>query len=220
MVPFREHFGLIFLDLRLYLRAMRMFLIRHGAVNPARHGSFYGGTEVDLSPQGRIEAKNAALQLLGIPLGAIYASPLSRAQFGANQVLQGRSGMKIRTLEGLREIARGRWVGRTPEEVDSQFPEDRKFHRLDPWNWRAHEGESLGDLRVRVLQCQKDMIQAHPGDGAIAVVSHMFPTRAIVADALGLDLPAWDELEIPTGSVSCVDYDSVGKAKVVFMGRA
>ncbi|MDA0667520.1 MAG: histidine phosphatase family protein [Planctomycetota bacterium] len=198
---------------------MRLFLIRHGAVSPARHGSFYGGTEVDLSPQGRIEAKNAAVQLQAIPLQALYASPLSRAQFGAEQVRAGRMDMEIRSLEGLKEIARGRWIGKTPNEVDAQYPADRESHRLDPWNWRAHEGESLGDLRTRVLACLTDIVQEHSGDGAVALVSHMFPIRAVLADAMHLDLPAWDDLVIPTGSVSCVEYNAMGEAKVLFLGR-
>lgn len=198
---------------------MRLFLIRHGAVSPVRLGSFYGGTEVDLSPQGRIEAENAALQLQSLPLQAIYASPLSRAQFGAEQIRAGRADLAIRTLEGLKEIARGRWIGLTPNEVDSQYPGDRESHRLDPWNWRAHEGESLGDLRARVLECRNDIVEKHPGDGAVALVSHMFPTRAVLADALHVELPAWDDLVIPTGSVSCVEYDALGGAKVLFLGR-
>ena len=198
---------------------MRLFLVRHGAVQPARHGSFYGGTEVDLSPEGRIEAEKAALQLQPTPLAAIYASPLSRAQYGANQVLSGRPNLAMTTLEGVREIARGRWVGKTPAEVDAQYPADRESHRLDPWNWRAHEGESLGDLRDRVLECRDRIRKQHQDDAAVALVSHMFPTRAILADAMHLDLTAWDEIEIPTGSVSLVEYRPTGEATVVFVGR-
>jgi len=198
---------------------MRLFLVRHGAVQPARHGSFYGGTEVDLSPEGRIEAEKAALQLRLTHLDAIYASPLSRAQYGANQVLSGRPNLKVTTLVGVREIARGRWVGKTPAEVDAQYPADRESHRLDPWNWRAHEGESLGDLRNRVLESRDWIRKQHLDDASIALVSHMFPTRAILADAMHLDLTAWDEIEIPTGSVSLVEYRPTGEATVVFVGR-
>lgn len=198
---------------------MRLFLIRHGAVNPVRHGSFYGGTEVELSSAGRIEARNAALQLKEVTLQAIYASPLSRAQYGAEQVMSGRSGLQIQTMPGLKEIARGRWIGLTPAELDAEFPDDREAHRLDPWNWRAHGGESLGDLRTRVLQCRDDLVAGHRGDGSVALVSHMFPTRAILADAMNLDLPLWDEIVVPTGSVSCVEYGAEGEAKVLFLGR-
>ncbi|PCJ54001.1 MAG: hypothetical protein COA70_07640 [Planctomycetota bacterium] len=198
---------------------MRLFLVRHGAVQPARHGSFYGGTEVDLSPEGRIEAEKAAFQLQTIPLEAVYASPLSRAQYGAFQVLKGRKKLEMTTLDGFREIARGRWVGKTPAEVDAAYPKDRESHRLDPWNWRAHEGESLGDLRDRVLACRNQILEQHKDDATVALVSHMFPTRAILADAMQLDLPAWDEIEIPTGSVSLVEYTLSGAAKVIFVGR-
>jgi len=198
---------------------MRLFLIRHGAVSVAKPGSFYGGTEVALSAQGRLEAQKAAFQVEPNTLAAVYASPLGRAQYGAQCVVASRPGMQVRTLDGLNEISRGRWIGLTANEVDVQFPGDLQFHRQDPWDWRAHGGESLGDLRDRVLMARDTILREQDSDAEVALISHMFPTRAILADAMGLDLPAWNELRIDTGSVSLVEYGRNGDAKVIFAGR-
>lgn len=196
---------------------MRLFLIRHGAVAPERHGSFYGGTEVRLSPEGEKEAIEAGLQMRPEELQGVYASPLSRAQFGAKQVLGGRK-MEIQTEPGLAEIDRGRWFGHTPDEIHEKYPGDLQAHAEDPWEWREHGGESLGDLRTRVLEALQRIRAAHLDSDAVAIVSHMFPTRAIVADALGMDLPAWTQLEIPTASISLIE-DVAGAPEVRFVGQ-
>ena len=116
------------------------------------------------------------------------------------------------------EIDRGRWVGFTKVELENLHPGDLEAHAQDPWEWRDHGGESLGDLRRRVIGARDRICAAQkPGD-SVVLVSHMFPTRAILADALDLDLTDWDKIEIPTGSISLVEY--AGKqATVQFMGK-
>ena len=196
---------------------MRLFLVRHGAVIPPAPGAFYGGTDVALSEVGKREARRAAELLEEEPLQAIYSSPLSRARYGAERVADRRAGVGIRVVEGLREIDRGRWLGLTAAEVEERYPGDLGHHAADPEKWREHGGESMGDLRDRVLRVRDALVAQHDG-AAVAVVSHLFPTRAILADALGLDLPRWSELELPTGSVSLVEYAGT-RAEVRWVGR-
>ncbi|MBC8328037.1 MAG: histidine phosphatase family protein [Planctomycetes bacterium] len=194
-----------------------MFLIRHGEVVPPAPGAFYGGTEVELSPRGRQEAASAARDLAHEDLDAVYSSPLSRARFGAEQILLGRLGLDLQVADGVREIDRGRWVGLTPEEVERRWPGDLEAHRRDPEAWRAHGGESLGGLRDRCLRVRDWLLEQYP-EGSIALVSHLFPTRAILAASLGLPLDQWGTLRLPTGSISLVDYRQAG-SEVRWTGR-
>ena len=95
-----------------YFRVMHLVLVRHGEVDSAFSGVFYGGTEVPLSAHGRQEAETAAHFLAGQEPIAIYSSPLTRAQYGAACVLGScNSGGPLRIEAGLKEIDRGRWVG-------------------------------------------------------------------------------------------------------------
>jgi len=204
---------------------MRLFLLRHGAVQPPRPDTFYGGTEVPLSDLGQEEARRAAQALTAEALDMVLSSPLSRARFGAQCLLQGRSGVSFRELDGMREIARGRWVGLTKEEIELQFPGDRECHRQDPEHWRAHGGESLGDFRDRVMACwkglERDLLRQERESGQslqVALVSHLFPTRAILAAYLGLELQEWDSLPIPTASISELTVSAPGKAEVIRIG--
>jgi broad specificity phosphatase PhoE len=181
---------------------MEVFLVRHGQVSADFDGQYYGGTEVPLSAHGRVQAGLAGDFLAQVPLEQIYCSPLGRARYGADQVATRQKGCSIRSLDGFREIDRGRWLGSTKSEVLGAWPDDMRAHQNDLENWRGHGGESLGDLRDRVLAQWTAMLADRPMPSVLAVVSHLFPTRAILAQALGMPLDAWSDLEIGTGSVS------------------
>ena len=182
---------------------LRLYLVRHGAVTPPRPGMYYGGCEVSLSAAGEAEARRAGEALRAAALEQVCASPLARARYGAECVAAPHR-LPVRIEPDLREIARGRWVGLTPEEVRARFPGDLGAHAADPEHWRGHGGESLGDLRRRVLGVRDRLLRA--GAGAAALVSHLHPTRILLADALGWPLTRLEELEVPTGSIAEIEY--------------
>ena len=182
---------------------MQLFLVRHGAVAPSRPGMFYGGTEVRLSAAGEAQARRAAAWLATRKIDQVVCSPLGRARWGAQQVAEACGLVAPEAFEGLREIDRGRWLGLLPEEIRVRHPGDLEAHEADPETWTGHGGESLGQLRDRVLAVRA-VLESRWGGATVALVSHLWPTRALLADALGWDLRRWSELGVPTGSVSAV----------------
>jgi broad specificity phosphatase PhoE len=184
---------------------MDLILIRHGQVEAAQRGLFYGGAEVELSELGRQQARVAAEFVSEQKVDAIWASPLSRAQFGADCVLKQLQKRAQAPRDGvvcvpeLREIDRGRWFGRSKSEVLGEFPGDWEAHQADPIGWRGHQGESLGDLQARIAAFWE---RVRGESGRHVVVSHLFVTRCLLGLALGLPVEEWRELSIPTGSVS------------------
>lgn len=186
---------------------MRVYLIRHGEVAPPRPGQFYGGSEVPLTSRGEHQAHAAAALVRANwegPLDLLWSSPLSRARYGAEQVHLYFPEAEIQIQEKLREIDRGRWLGWTPEEVERKFPGDLKAHTADPENWREHGGESLGDIRKRVLEAFRNLLTQSQVQTAV-IVSHMWPTTCILAEAFGYGYDRWEELCVPTGSVSLLE---------------
>ena len=200
---------------------MDLILIRHGQVEASQRGLFYGGAEVELSELGKQQAHAAAAFVSEQPSKAIWASPLRRAQFGAFCVLEalGMQGWApkhgIVSVPELREIDRGRWLGRSKSEVLGEFPGDWEAHQADLRGWRGHQGESLGDLETRVAAFWE---RIRSESGRHVVVSHLFVTRCLLGLAQGSQPEEWSEWEIPTGSVSCLRR-SDGRWERLFVGH-
>lgn len=192
--------------------------MRHGAVSQTRHGSYYGGMEVPLSDEGRLEALRAAERLRAEKIDHLVCSPLERARYGAERVAEACGLGPPRVIEGFREIDRGRWVGLLPDEIRERWPGDLEAHEADPEAWTGHGGESLGQLRDRVLAARDALLGDLAGAGVV-VVSHLFPTRAMLADVLGLGPERWAELKVPTGSVSVLERRGDGRWDVLVVGE-
>ncbi len=201
---------------------MRCHLLRHGAVVPPRPGAFYGARDVPLSPAGLAEARRAAAALADAPLRRVWASPLGRARRGA-QLVAARHGLPVLVLPGLVEVDRGAWTGCTPEEIRRQRPGELEAASADPAGFRPPGGESLGDLRERVLETwaelRREALAQAPGE--VAVVAHLWSIRAVVAAVLGLEIRDWPALRVPTGSITALELaaDGAGRDRLEALGR-
>lgn len=206
------------------MNARRLILVRHGAVDRAAHdppikpGSLYGGNlEVPLSDRGQAEAVAAAKVIAEYAeseqpnaIQFVASSPMRRAYFGADQIASaiqpfsvGR--VSIAKYEALREIDRGDWVGLTRDEISAKYGEDafERSAREDDFG-RTFNGEGMGDLRTRVLDAREFILGKVREGSAAVVVSHMWVTRVMVADAIGE--PDVLSVDIPTASISVIDY--------------
>lgn len=173
--------------------------------------------DVSLSALGKQEAHAAAAQLVGEGVDHVFASPLRRALFGAECVAS-THGLEVEVCPEFREIDRGRWSGKTKEEIQETWPRDLVAHEEDLEQWREHGGESLGDLRTRVLKRVLSWPEPFAGKHVV-MVSHLFPTRAVLAAVLDLPLNGWGALRLPTGSVSRVDWSRPDMPELVWAGR-
>ena len=72
---------------------------------------------VDLSDEGRRQARRLGERLADDPIAAVYCSPLSRTVETAEIVARPHGHTLIRR-DGLREISHGRWEGLTRDEVE------------------------------------------------------------------------------------------------------
>ncbi len=200
----------------------RLFLVRHGEVIPPGgvHGVHYGNMDVPLSPLGEAEARAAAEALKTFELDGVYSSPLKRAVYGADRIRDGRSGMRCcstmpKTLNGFSELDRGDWRGKSKEDIGIDLYE--AFNRCKPGSTPAN-GESLAEIKQRVLEARDSVLESVPEGCSAAVVSHLWVTRSMVSDAMGIDTSEMVDIGIPTASISCIDYSEDGSQSVVFTG--
>jgi len=189
----------------------RLFLVRHGEViNPGGDKAvYYGAMDVPLSTLGKMEAKAAGMFLSHFTLQHIASSPLSRAVYGAQQVMDQQqlqqTGADILILEGFRELDRGAWCGLTKEEITPELLD--RFDACDESVTPAG-GESYNFLKDRVLDARDKILEQTDLGQASAIVSHLQVTRSILSDALMIPTSRMAAIKVATASITCIDYDA------------
>jgi len=163
-----------------------VYLVRHGEVEHAAEGRFFGHTDVPLSATGRRQVERLARELAEEPVEAVYASDLLRARHSAGPLAAAR-GLAPVLVPGLREVAMGRWEGLTFREIRTREPESAARWLADPVGFPFPDGESLADLRARIVPALTAILARHPGR-RIAVVAHGGVNRVLLGEALGLPL--------------------------------
>ncbi|MEX0286509.1 MAG: histidine phosphatase family protein [Paracoccaceae bacterium] len=125
---------------------IRLGLIRHGPTAWNRAGQIQGRSDIPLDDEARAE-------LDGLTLPApwdqadLVSSPLARAVETAELV----TGRAPRTVRALTEMDWGDWEGK--RGVDMLADPATDYRHIEDWGWdyRPPNGESVGDLRDRLL---------------------------------------------------------------------
>lgn len=177
-----------------------LLLIRHGHTPTA--GKVLTGWErgVHLSPHGREQAEALPGRLDGIPIAAVYSSPLERCRETAAPLARAR-GLAIHTRRELIEVGYGEWTGRSI----------RQLARTNLWRSVQHTpsavrfpgGESLEEVQTRATDEIRKIAAAHQ-DAAVAVVTHADVVRLALAQFAGVHLDLYQRLSVEPASVSAV----------------
>lgn len=138
-----------------------------------------------MNETGLRQAEAAARKLIGWDVTAVFSSPLKRALETAN-VLSKHLDLSVVPLEGLIDIDFGRWQGLSIEEAAQQDSE--LYYR---WLDSPHQvcfpgGESLDDVRHRVVAAVEQLALQH-SDQTVILVSHKVVCQVLICAMLGLD---------------------------------
>ncbi len=128
----------------------RVILVRHGATEWNEFGRLQGHGDAPLSVLGQQQAQRLAERLRHEPITAAFASDLIRARQTAETILAGRH-LPLRISRRLREMAFGAWEGLTAQEIEKGFATEWEHWVGDPLRIAPPGGESLAQLRRRVL---------------------------------------------------------------------
>jgi len=182
----------------------RIVLVRHGQTGwnaGAGCERFRGRTDLPLDEAGLAQARALAGRLAdrqGLPIAALYASPLLRAQ-QTLAPLAAELGLPIQTHPGLLDIDYGLFQGLTHAEAADRYPDLYRLWRAAPGRVRFPEGEGLADVQGRVWALVGEVAARHPGQG-IVLVGHEMVNKVLVCTLLGLDLDQiWRIRQDPAG---------------------
>ncbi|UUL75365.1 MSMEG_4193 family putative phosphomutase [Pseudarthrobacter sp. Fe7] len=187
-----------------------ILLVRHGQT--ATTGTVLPGRApgLHLSERGRAQADAVAERLGGLPVDAIYSSPLERARETAEPTAT-RTGRAVKEEAGLLECDFGDWTGAALAGLTG-LPEWQTVQH-NPSAFRFPNGEGFSGMQARMVGTLDDLRAAHPG-GVVICFSHADPIKAAVAHALGTHLDLFQRIMISPASVSAISYTD-GQAPAV-----
>ncbi len=186
-----------------------VILLRHGRSTANTAHVLAGRSRgVHLDETGRGQADRAAERLAGTRLARIVTSPLERCRETAKPLAKRHPDVPLSSDRALVEVDYGQWTGRALKDLAKE-----KLWRVvqaQPSAATFPEGEGLAAMSARVVSAVRRLdaaVEAEHGAGAVWVaVSHGDPIKAVLADALGMHLDAFQRLHVEPASISVVRY--------------
>ena len=187
-------------------RVTTILLVRHGETDFVGRRLAGWTRGVHLNGRGREQAVEVANALGGLPLRAIYSSPLERAletakplaQHLERPILLRRRFIEVnygdytgRTFASLRRLALWKEVQRHPARV--RFP----------------GGETFNEVQERVTRALEGLCDDHPRQ-MVAVFAHGDVIRLGLAHSLGIPLDLFQRLTVSPASISALEFGSRG----------
>jgi broad specificity phosphatase PhoE len=161
----------------------QLFLIRHGETLHNVAGIAQGWNDSALSDRGTRQVQSLAERIAAMQPTALYSSPLGRALSTA-EAIAGTTGLRIETLDDLREMSYGNWEGMSFLDVRGAYKPIYEQWIEDP-ECPCPNGESHNDVRRRMERA----FAAIDSERAV-VVTHGTAIRIGATALLGLPVMA------------------------------
>ena len=187
-----------------------VLLIRHGRTSANTAGILAGRSSgVELDEVGHRQVADVGTRLAGVPLRAVVTSPLRRCRQTSQAVVAARAdSCPVVVEQGLVECGYGDWTGKSLREL----AKDKLWATVQtqPSAVRFPGGESMTEMSSRAVNAVRSwnarMEAEHGAEAVWAAVSHGDVIKAILADALGMHLDAFQRLLVDPASISIVRY--------------
>ncbi len=148
---------------------MEVLVLRHGQSVADIEERFEGQADFELTELGRQQARAAAAWIAErCRPDVIYSSPLKRAAETAGTVAE-RLGLPVEIDDDLKERCSGVLQGMLRKEAMEEYPPPEAGYLPHD---TVRGGETLIDLQARATAFWSRLINAHPRDARLAVVSH------------------------------------------------
>lgn len=184
--------------------ALRLFLIRHAQTVWNRDRRYQGWQDSPLSDVGRGQAEAVARALSKEPLKAVYSSTLGRARETA-EAIAAAQGLTVREDPAFREMAFGDWEGLAFDDCKAKDPDRYRLWADEPHRFVPPGGETLEDVRTRVLAGLERLRREHD-DQSVCLVAHGISARIIILEALGLPLERIWSIHLASTGISELEF--------------
>ncbi|MFD8498023.1 histidine phosphatase family protein [Amycolatopsis sp. NPDC059657] len=185
-----------------------VILLRHGKSTANGSGVLAGRSpKVNLDETGKEQAERLVERLAAVPLAELVVSPMLRCKQTVGPLATAR-GLGKHVEPRLSEVDYGEWTGR---ELKTLFSEPLwRVVQAHPSAAVFPGGEGLAAMQARAVTAVREhdaRITAEHGDEAVWLLcSHGDVLKAILADALGQHLDAFQRIVVDPASISVVRY--------------
>lgn len=197
-----------------------LVLLRHGESQWNLENRFTGWVDVDLSPKGEVEARQAGEKLKDTPIDKVYTSVLKRAIRTADMALAvgGKTNLPTERDQALNERHYGDLQGLNKAETATKFGDEQVHIWRRSYDVRPPNGESLQDTAARVMPYWESKIRPDLEAGLnLLVAAHGNSLRALVMHLDGLTREQVLELNIPTGVPLVYKFDGGSVEKIGYI---
>ena len=213
-----------------------LILVRHGQSIWNLEKKFTGWVDVDLTENGKLEAKKAGklIKTKNINIDIYYSSFQLRAKNTLNLIMEVLNDQKfIKEAWQLNERHYGALTGLNKDEMKIKLGEEKVHQFRRSWDLRPDpldknnpyhpinietykeipinkipDTESLKDTYERVLEFYKQEIENKISKNNILISAHGNSIRALCKYLFRLDENQISKLEIPTGNPLLINLDS------------
>jgi probable phosphoglycerate mutase len=173
----------------------QIWLARHGETEWSRGGRHTGRTDIELTEEGRRQARALREALLGRDFHRVISSPLSRALETCR--LAGL-GERAELSDALLEWDYGEYEGLTSPQIRERRP------GWVLWRDGCPGGETPAEVGERVDPLVAELLQAK---GDVALFAHGHILRVLAARWLGLRPGDGALLALDTGTISILGWE-------------
>ena len=216
-----------------------LILVRHGQSIWNLEKRFTGWVDVDLTDNGKSEAKKAGLLIKkkGIKINFYFSSLQLRANHTLRIIQKILNERKDFTRAWqLNERHYGALTGLNKSEMSKKIGEDKVYEFRRSWDIRPEalnkksqfhplnietyknipkelipDTESLKDTYMRVIKYFENEIKEKLKDNNILISAHGNSIRALCKNLFGLDDAQISRLEIPTGNPLVIEFNAQNK---------
>jgi broad specificity phosphatase PhoE len=169
-----------------------IILVRHGETDANRKRCFAESADVPLTQVGRRQAYAVAHALVErFPYARVFTSGFLRARQTAEIIASFRR-EEVEVIGGIHDRDFGCLNGQPYERLGEMMSNDPGCHPQRTWLWKPPAGESLDDVRLRVMKALETLL-LHDPQQPVVVVCHGAVIQAICAHIKG----EWSESFVP-----------------------
>ena len=191
-----------------------LVFVRHGQSEWNELGLWTGQRDVELTGQGREDARRAADALRDLTLHKAYTSKLKRAQHTLQEILDELKQIEIETIqhEALNERDYGEYTAKNKWDIKETIGEEEFTKLRRNWDHPVPGGETLKDVHARALPYYEEHILADLKAGHnVIVAAHGNTLRALMKHLEEVADDKVHELEIGTAGVIVYEINEDGK---------